>query len=200
MREEFFVRTTEIEPLSDEPETDRLFDETEVELIDGIEVPKMSPKRRHSVLQLAIGEMLRAWAGERGTVGTEWRFCLEPQTDCETSLVPDIAFVSAERLESLTDDEVEEPPFAPDIAVEIRSPGDRERNVARKIKRHLEHGGRLVLDIQPALRTIVAHDANGRQTFGQADTFNHVEVSGLTFSVGDYFAKADWTRRKASDS
>ncbi len=38
------MRTTEIEPFSSDPNTELLSDEPEVELIDGIELPKMSPQ------------------------------------------------------------------------------------------------------------------------------------------------------------
>lgn len=38
------MRTTEIEPFSSDPNTELLSDEPEVELVDGIELPKMSPQ------------------------------------------------------------------------------------------------------------------------------------------------------------
>ena len=47
-----------------------------MQTIDGIPVPKVSPKTRHSLLQFTFAVMLKAWAGERGAVGTEWRLWL----------------------------------------------------------------------------------------------------------------------------
>src|SRR5579863_5715407 len=51
-------------------------DEPEVELLRGVEVPKVRPKRTHGVLQGELFLLLRAWAGTRGQVAVEWRFHL----------------------------------------------------------------------------------------------------------------------------
>jgi Uma2 family endonuclease len=171
-------------------------DEPEVEILRGIELPKMSPKRRHGRLQWAIAGILDTWAGDDGEVACEWRFRF-PRTDkayAQTSLVPDVAFVRAERMRPLSDLDAEEPPFAPDIAVEIRSAGDRESNIRIKIREYLENGARLVLDIDPVPCTIVAHDQTGECTFRSPATFEHREAPGLSFDVEAFFAKADRKR------
>jgi Uma2 family endonuclease len=139
-------------------------------------------------------EILTAWAGERGEVGVEWRFHLDPDAQRENCYVPDVAYVSLKRLAPLDDERAEEPPFAPDIAVEIRSPGDRERNVAKKIERYLEYGAALVLDVDPSSATIVAHARDGVSRFTGDDTFRHHAATGLTFTVAAYFAVGDRLR------
>jgi len=154
-----------------------------VELIDGIEVPKMSPMTRHGLLQSAFATLLEPWAGARGVVGTEIRFWLQTQGDRPTSLVPDIAFVSYERLARLTPNEVQRIPFAPDLAVEIRSPGDRARNIARKVGLYLDYGARVVLDVDPRSQTIVAHDANGERTYARNDRFAHPLLPAFEFDI-----------------
>lgn len=159
-----------------------------IELIDGLEVRKMSPQTRHSRLQLELGVILRAWATERGIVGTEWRFWLVPVGERRTSLVPDVAYLSNERFRPLPEDASEKPPFAPDIAVEIRSPDDRPRNIQRKIELYLAHGSNLVLDVDPKTRTIIAHDASSTRIFRAGDRFEHPAPPGLTFDVGVLFA------------
>jgi Uma2 family endonuclease len=62
---------------------------------------------------------------------------------------PDVSFVSAETLAShpLSDDFVD---AAPDLAVEVLSPGDRPRAVLDKVGEYLESGVRLVWVIDPA--------------------------------------------------
>jgi Uma2 family endonuclease len=62
---------------------------------------------------------------------------------------PDVTFVSAERLAShpLSDDFCD---AAPDLAVEVLSPGDRPRAVLDKVGEYLESGVRLVWVIDPA--------------------------------------------------
>ena len=166
-------------------------DEPEIELIDGLPVAKMSPKRRHAVLQTTLGALVREWAIGRGTVGTEWRFHLSGTPSRKNSYVPDLAYVSAARLRALTAASAEEPPFAPDVAVEIHSPGDRERNVGRKVERYLQYGSRLVLDVRPMSRTIVAHDVNGKRVFTERDRFEHAALPGFSFAVAALFSEAD---------
>jgi Uma2 family endonuclease len=160
-----------------------------VELIDGLEVRKMSPKTRHSFVQGAFTSILRAWAAGRGVVGPEWRFWLVPVGGRRTSLVPDVAYLSKERFAQLEGDAREMPPMAPDIAVEIRSPGDRPRNISRKIELYLGHGSQIVLDVDPKTRTIVVHDRTAVRTLYEGDRFEHAAASGLTFVVREVFAE-----------
>jgi len=167
-------------------------DQLEIEVLRGIEIPKMSPRRRHARLQSTLLRIIEEWAGERGEVCPEWRCWISraPQ-DEETSLVPDIAFVSLERLAPLGDEDAEEPPFAPDIAVEIRSPGDRERNIRTKAALYLSSGAHLVLDVDPARRVVTAFTGTGEQRYGDGDIFTHSAFPGLSFDVRDLFSSAD---------
>jgi Uma2 family endonuclease len=80
-----------------------LSDLPEVELIDGLSVPKASPGRRHALLQGELGARLGAWAQERGEVGIEWRFYLA-ETPRRTQLVPDVAYVAIARMAPLSDE------------------------------------------------------------------------------------------------
>jgi Uma2 family endonuclease len=157
-----------------------------IELIDGIRVRKVSPLHRHSILQGEMYVLLRTWAAGRGAASTELRVWLAIEAK-RTSLVPDVAFIASERLTSLAEAERDRPRFAPDIAVEIRSPSDRKSNIARKIELYLAHGSRLVLDVDPATRTIIAHDGISIRTFGAEETFAHPAAEDLTFDVGVLF-------------
>jgi hypothetical protein len=62
-------------------------------------------------------------------------------------------------------DALERPRIAPDIAVEIWSPGDRKKSFAEKIALYLAHGGHLVIAVYPAesseKRRIAFHNAAG---------------------------------------
>jgi Uma2 family endonuclease len=166
-------------------------DVPEIEVLRGIEVPKVSPRRRHARLQGLFFVLLDRWAGAGGDVGTKWRLQLSKRPGDETSLVPDVAYVANARLSALDPEATEEPPFAPDIAVEVRSPGDRERNIQAKVALYLDAGALLVLDVDPQLRRITAHDADGFQVFEADDTFAHALAPGLAFDVGGLFAAAD---------
>lgn len=162
-------------------------EEYPLEIIDGIEVPKMAGMTRHSFLELRMGGILSAYGGEFGFAGTEGRIWLETGPK-PTSLVPDVYFVSFDRYDDLSHEQRERLPFAPDIVAEIRSPNDRPRNIARKIELYLAHGCRLVLDADPAKRKIFAHDGESVRAYGVGDTFVHERFAWLTFDVRAFFA------------
>ena len=97
-----------------------------VELIDGLEVSKSPTVTRHSLLQTVFGSWLLQLAEPYGIVGTEYRVYPVPKGERLSALVPDVAFVSFERMRELSEFEGERPPFATDLAVEIRSRDDRD--------------------------------------------------------------------------
>jgi len=168
-----------------------------VELIDGLEIPKLSPMTRHGLLQSEMIAIFRRHFGDRGIVGPEIRVWLE--THPPTSLVPDVAFISFERMDGLSPDDAERPPFAPDVVVEVRPPADRERNVARKIELYLTHGAKLVLDVKPGQRKIVAYDGTSTRVFGSGETFAHEAAAELTFAVDAYFDSPRYRRRDGTE-
>lgn len=167
-----------------------LQDLPEIEYLSGRAVRKVSPKRIHAIVQVASSVILKRCAGHRGAVGTEWRFHLRPGT----SLVPDVAFVSFERLRVLTDEQADEPPFAPDVAVEVRSPSRRPALAEEKIRYYLAHGSKLVLDVDPAERVIHAHGVDGVRTFSGGERFAFDAVSWLQFDVDELFANIEIPR------
>jgi len=127
--------------------------------------PKVSPKWIHSRVQIRIGAALDRWAGDRGDAGTELRCYLVAGEMKPSSLVPDVAYYSVERLpRELPEDERERPRIAPDIAVEVFSPGDRRRLLAQKIELYLRHGSTVVIVVDPQQRTIAFHRRNGTTT------------------------------------
>lgn len=107
-----------------------------IEYLAGRAVPKVSPKRRHGMVQGALFAILREQARGRGDVATEWR-CYLPAEPRRTSLVPDVAFISNESLAPLTEQEREMPQFAPDIAIEVRSEGATSARISSGRLRHI---------------------------------------------------------------
>ena len=69
------------------------------ELIDGEAKPKMAPKRYHSLLTLAISQILILWVQNRGEVGIEWAVTLK-RKGRDWVPVPDLLYVSYSRLSS----------------------------------------------------------------------------------------------------
>ena len=105
--------------------------------------------------------------------------------------VPDVAVVMLERLRSLPESEREQPPFAPDVAVEVRSPSYRPAFAAEKIVRYLRTGAVLVLDVDPVKRVVTAHSAAGVRTFSEGDRFTHDAAPWLAFDVAELFSDID---------
>lgn len=165
-----------------------LYDLPEIEYLDGRAHQKVSPRSPHSIVQLALGALIRDSARGRGIVGTELRHRPGVVDGTITEFVPDIAFVSNERLRGLQGRDRDEPPFSPDIAVEIRSPGDNLRYLREKIQRYLATGSTLVLDVDPKTRRILAYSADGVREYARDATFEHVAVPWLRFEVRDAFA------------
>jgi Uma2 family endonuclease len=168
--------------------------EPATEWILGQAVQKVSPQRTHAVLQLALGGQLIAWAGDRGDVGSEWRFGITPPGDVTRPLVPDIAYISYERLRGLTAEQREAPNLSPDIAVEIRSPGDRQTHVEHKRDVYIAAGVKLVLIVDGKARRVDAYEARTHRTLLGPSVFTSQVFPDLTLSFADAFAKLDGPR------
>ena len=67
---------------------------------------------------------------------------------------PDVAFVSTERL---SEDKLKGFPLAPDLAIEIVSPTDKQYDVTEKALAYLKAGTRLVWVIEPVAKTVMVY-------------------------------------------
>jgi Uma2 family endonuclease len=163
-----------------------------MEWVNGRAVQKVSPTRKHGRLQLSFGRYLDDWAIGRGEVGTEWRFRLAPPGERRRPLVPDVAYISRERLNALTRDERETPPVAPDIVVEILSPRDRHADVDAKRMVYLACGVQLVLIVDPEKRSVEAFGRDGyHETIGAVENYAPPCFPDLVFPLRAIFAKLD---------
>jgi Uma2 family endonuclease len=159
-----------------------------IEILDGLRVPKVSPKRVHGMLQWRLAARLQELAGDRGDVGTEWRCWLETAEPKRTTLVPDVAFFSNERLAALEPAQREEPPFAPDVTIEIRSPGDDKARVEWKMRAYLAHGSVVAMDVLPEMREIRVFTLDGVRVYREGERFASRELPWLAFDVSAVFA------------
>lgn len=127
------------------------------ELIRG-EVRTMSlPGGEHGDVTLETGMRLRmhAKANDLGKVyAAETGFIVERHPDTVNGA--DVAFVSRERLARITQPE-KHIPFAPDLAVEVASPGDRPGEIAEKTARWLSAGTRAVWNLYPRSKIVTVH-------------------------------------------
>lgn len=170
---------------------DTLIDLPEIEYLDGVAYPKMSPKYDHGLVQGALIEVLRRVGRGYGTVIPELRCRIGSVDGTHTEFLPDVSFISVEQKAALSQADLQEPPFAPHVAVEVRSPSDRRGYRDGKIARYLATGSALVLDVDPTERAIHAHTRNGMRTYAEGERFAHDAVGWLSFDVAYIFADLD---------
>lgn len=160
----------------------------ETEWILGRAVRKVNGTRTHAIVQAALGAALGKWAEGRGEAGLLWRFRISPPGEIRRPLTPDVAYVSYERLGDLEGYELELPPFAPDVAVEILSPGWRRAHLEHKIGVYLAGGSQLVIVVDPAAREARLHDAAGERAVRGDDAIEHPALPGFSLALQALFA------------
>ena len=130
-----------------------------LELIDGVVRQKVAPQWLHALLQplLAAAINRHAWPRKLAVAFTEIR-----EAFGRDSLVPDIGVYRWERVPRTASGEVTNgPPTPPDIAVEIRSPGQPIDDLVDKCRHYLAHGAELALVVDPDSRTVTLVRAAG---------------------------------------
>jgi Uma2 family endonuclease len=167
----------------------------ETEWILGRAVQKVSPQRKHGLIVKKLILLLQPWTEGKGDLAPEWRFRMQPPGEAIRPLVPDLAYLSYERMGDLSDAEVEVPLLAPDIAFEVRSPDDRPGHLAHKVSIYLAAGSNAVVVVDPSRETIVAHDAEGERSYARGDVFTHPALPDLAFPVADLFDVVHRPRR-----
>ncbi len=158
-----------------------------IESLRGRWVQKVSPQSRHSVVQLRLGASLSAWAGHRGQVGTEWRCYFLPAGERWSSLVPDVAYFSFERLPRDLGEAREKPAIGPDIAVEIVSPDDRRSILDEKVDLYFRGGTKLVIVVDPEQCRVELHERGGRKLFAPGEQARSCVFPDLTMDVSGFF-------------
>ena len=166
--------------------------EPETEWILGVALQKVSPRRTHAVVQLAAARILDIWARGKGQVGTEWRFRLAPAGEARRPLVPDVSFMSYERLRALAPDDRELPTVGPDIAIEVSSPDNHAGYLRHKRAVYFATGTSVVIVVDPARRSVTVDDRDGaRAVFSGGDVAVVSRYAGLRFSLIELFANLD---------
>lgn len=105
--------------------------------------------------------------------------------DPDTVRAPDVAFVSTERLAQIP--ERGYAPLAPDLVVEVASPGDRPGEVLEKVGEWLNAGVRLVWYLDAARREGRVYRPDGSVTLlGPGDAFDGEDVlPGFSCQIAD---------------
>ena len=161
-----------------------------MELIDGVLREKEGVSLRHGEIEYEIGWPLYAHV-KRNRLGrvypSDTQFVV--LRDPDEILIPDLAFVRADRLPS----EAKRwliAPFPPNLAVEVASPNDNDQKVAEKLDLYDRAGVPLVWVVRPRQRTVeVRPRGQPPFTLGEGDTLDGGDVvPGFRLPVADIFA------------
>jgi Uma2 family endonuclease len=158
---------------------DRLF-----ELVDGEIVQKM-PTREHGIIVGNIVTEFNLYLRQNpiGRAAVEARH--RPANDDENDRLPDISFVSG------LDKPVERKGpalYMPDLAVEVKSPDDSNKEMRAKADYYLANGSRMVWLVYPDKRLVEVHTADDFQIHTIDDTLDGGDVlPGFKLAVRDVF-------------
>ncbi len=171
--------------------------EVRAELIRG-EVHEMSPaKTPHGRYTMRVTLPIGRYVEEHGlgeVFAAETGFLIRHPDGTESVRAPDLAFIRADRLPSEEPQEFWD--IAPDLVVEVLSPGDRDHEVMAKTRMWLDAGVRLVWIVDPTRRTIAVHRANGTtQLLTQRDTLSGEDIlPGFELPLSQVFRPPRQTR------
>ncbi len=159
------------------------------ELVRGRLVVREPAKLRHGVVAarmlVEIGTYLKT--SPIGIVcAADTGFTLARKPD--TVRAPDVTYIRADRVP--TEAVIGFDELAPDLVVEVRSPGDRTRMIKTKIKHWLDAGTLLVWLIDPRRETAHVYRADGSDTsLGAGDAFDGEAVlPGFTVTLASLLA------------
>jgi Uma2 family endonuclease len=159
------------------------------ELVRG-ELRKMSPaghKQGRIAMKVATPLDTHVTANDLGAVyAAETGFLLS--SDPDTVRAPDISFVSRERLDDVGDVEGYWP-GAPDLVVEVMSPGDTYGEVEGKVLEWLDAGARMVVVVNARKHSVSAYRSlTDIVVLTENDTLDGADiVPGWRMSVKDIF-------------
>ncbi len=125
------------------------------ELVDGVLVEKIMGAKE-SLLAVVIVHLLEGFVSEHDlgvVLGADGMLRLRPRL----VRIPDVSFISWDRLpdQEFPDDPI--PILAPNLAVEVLSEGNTKREMDRKLREYFAAGVRLVWLVDPRSSTIDAY-------------------------------------------
>ncbi len=154
------------------------------EYIKGELIPMAPTSLEHGYISANLSTLLHLYVRENQlgrVLISDTGFCVG-----ERLLIPDVAFVSTDRL---PDDSSKASPVPPDLAIEVVSPTDILRRVEDKVFAYLEAGTQLVWVISPGAKTVTVYRSETDiTTLTRNDTLSGEEVvEGFTCQVAALF-------------
>ncbi|MBV8883588.1 MAG: Uma2 family endonuclease [Chroococcidiopsidaceae cyanobacterium CP_BM_RX_35] len=161
------------------------------ELVEGKLQSKMSPKYRHSTLQLRLLIALNNWCEQftLGRVRPEWGVVLQRRGE-DWVPIPDLTYVSYNRLPT-TWEEDEPCPVLPELVVEIISPGQSFGDLTDKATDYLQAGVDRVWVVDPTAQAVTVFRSDRVPQIVKTDgTISDSLLPELKLSVSHLFSKS----------
>ncbi len=113
---------------------------------------------------------------------------------------PDVAFISYDRIPPDADSSTPVPDWIPTLAVEVLSPSNTKKEMARKLRNYFEAGVELVWYVDPSDRTVrVYHSPEAVVTLTESDDLTGEQLlPGFRLSIRDWFERASRIRPNTS--
>jgi len=107
--------------------------------------------------------------------------------------LPDVSFISADRLKTVDLRQQSIPSVAPDLAVEVLSKSNTQEEIARKISEYFAAGVRLVWIVDPVARSAVSYDAphHGESIASNGALDGADVLPGFQLSLAELFRRVD---------
>ncbi|MEM6283822.1 MAG: Uma2 family endonuclease [Chloroflexota bacterium] len=162
-----------------------------VELDEGEIVVMPKPGGRHGEITMQIGRLIGNFVAEHqlGRVtAAETGYIVEQNPDGrDTVRGLDVGFVRMERApDGLPEGLI---PFAPDLAVEVISPGNEAADINKKVLQLLRAGTRLVWIVYPETKTVMVHTPGTVALLDESGILEGGDVlPGFKLAVTDAFA------------
>jgi Uma2 family endonuclease len=161
-------------------------DDQRHELIWGELMMSPSPNARHQAASVALEEQILIWI-RRTRAGRMFHAPFDVVLDAHTTVQPDVIFVSNERKRIITDRNIQ---GAPDLVVEIISPGTEDRDRLVKTRLYREHGVREFWLVDPDARQVTLYTPSDARVFEETDTLVSEALPGLAIPLQPLFQSA----------
>jgi Uma2 family endonuclease len=149
------------------------------ELLDGRLVPMASPTALHQRTVLEIAVAIRSFARAHG--GEVLVSPIDVELAPRTVLQPDVIYIAANSAAEVHDHVM----GAPDLVVEVASPGTKTYDVNDKLPVYAMHGVKEAWIVDPRRKTVTVHyAANGRFVRSVTVAFG-VDIPSALVSAGD---------------
>ncbi len=159
------------------------------ELIRGVLVPKMAPGHPHAIVVSRISMLIGNYADANDYgVGLAGEPGHRLERDPDTVRAPDVAWFAPGRIPEGTQGY---PEIAPDLVIEVKSPGNSNPEMAAKARMWLSYGSRMAVIADPRYSTFTVYRPNAEPvTLTEDDVFDGGDVlPGFAIPVWRFFRR-----------